>query len=137
MFKGDSQWILAVNMLYFDHFIPLCYSALPLPSCPPLFSSFQYLSLCPLPAQMWNISTLLAIVLSSFPSSPEFNSVVLPLNTCSACGWVDDSVCFCVYVYLLDLSSTYEKKHGFCLSESGLLHLTWWPPIPSIYFQTM
>jgi hypothetical protein len=34
------------------------------------------------------------------------------------------------------LSTTSERKCVLCLSESGLLHLTWYPSIASIYLQT-
>jgi hypothetical protein len=54
---------------------------------------------------------------------------------CSLYKCVHDHVWFCVYVYLLDLSSTYKRKCGFWLSEPDLFHLTWCLPIPSIYLQ--
>jgi hypothetical protein len=40
----------------------------PLPSYPPLFGSLQYISLCCLPAQMWNILILLTLYHSLFLS---------------------------------------------------------------------
>jgi hypothetical protein len=68
---------------------------------------------------------------------PEFHRAVPLVQTCSTSEVVYDHVCFCVYVYLLDLFSTYERKScGLCFSEPGLLHLTWCPPIASIYLQT-
>jgi hypothetical protein len=87
---------------------------------------------------------------------PEFHRAVLLLQTCSTSEFVCDQVCFCVRVYLLDLSSTHERKHvafvflsfffsasqfsfilfGLCVSEPGLLHLTLCPPTVSIYLQT-
>jgi hypothetical protein len=45
------------------------------------------------------------------PSSPKFQGVVRLLQTYSTYKCVNDHVCFCVYVYILDLSSTYERKH--------------------------
>jgi hypothetical protein len=33
------------------------------------------------------------------------------LPTYSPCRFVCDHVLFCVHIYLLDLSSTYERKH--------------------------
>jgi hypothetical protein len=42
---------------------------------------------------------------------PKCHVVVPLLQTCSTYKCVYDNVCFCVYVYLFDLSFTYEKKH--------------------------
>jgi hypothetical protein len=39
-------------------------------------------------------------------------------------------------VFVLGLSSTYERKHvAFWLSEPGQLHSRWCSPVPSIYLQ--
>jgi hypothetical protein len=46
--------------------------------------------------------------------------------------FVYDHVCFCVYVYLLALSSTYQRKHVAFV----FLILANCPPIASIYFPT-
>jgi hypothetical protein len=46
----------------------------------------------------------------SFPSFPGFHRVIL-LQTCSTYQFVYEHACFYIYVYLLDLSSTYERKH--------------------------
>jgi hypothetical protein len=69
---------------------------------------------------------LLTIILISFPSSPEFHRIVPLLQTCSIFKCVYDifniytyiyNMCLFLYiiyticVYLLDLSSTYERKH--------------------------
>jgi hypothetical protein len=43
-------------------------------------------------------------------------------------------MCICVYIYLLDLSSTYICD--LCPSKPGLLHLAWCSPVPSICRQT-
>jgi hypothetical protein len=64
---------------------------------------------------------------------PKFHIVVPLLQTCTIYKFVCDHVCFCVYVCLLDLSSTWEKTCGLCLSEPGLLHLPRYPPVISIY----
>jgi hypothetical protein len=48
---------------------------------------------------------------SSFLSFPELHRVVPLLQTCSTYEFVHDHACFCVYVYLLDLSPMYERKH--------------------------
>jgi hypothetical protein len=52
-----------------------------------------------------------SIILFSFPSFPEFHREVPLLKTCSTSEFVYYHVCFCVYVYLLNLSSMYERKH--------------------------
>jgi hypothetical protein len=49
---------------------------------------------------------------------PEFHRVVPLLQTCSTTEFVFDHACFCVYVYLLDLSSMYERKHAAFVSLS-------------------
>jgi hypothetical protein len=109
MFKGVSQWIPAVSLLYCGQFNPCLTLYLP----PPLFTSFQCTSLCPLPAQMWCFMILwCSIILFSFPSFPEFHRVVPLLKTCSTSEFVYDHVWFCVCVYFLDLSSTCERKHA-------------------------
>jgi hypothetical protein len=54
------------------------------------------------------------------------------------------SVCVCVwsclflYIYLSfgSIFHIWEKTCVLCLYESSLLHLTWYPPIASIYLQT-
>jgi hypothetical protein len=50
-------------------------------------------------------------ILFSIPSFPKFHRVVPLWQICSTSVFVYDHVCFCVYVYILDLSSTYERKH--------------------------
>jgi hypothetical protein len=77
-----------------------------------------------------------SVIPFSFLSLPEFHSVVPLSQTCSTCVFVNDHICFCVYVYLLDLSSAYERKRASFLSEPDLLHLTWCAPIAFIYLQT-
>jgi hypothetical protein len=42
---------------------------------------------------------------------PEFHKIVPVLLTCSTYELVYDHTYFCVYDYLLDLSSMYERKH--------------------------
>jgi hypothetical protein len=37
--------------------------------------------------------------------------IVPLLQTCSTYMFAYDHVCFCAYIYLLDLCSTYERKH--------------------------
>jgi hypothetical protein len=51
------------------------------------------------------------IILIFFPLS-QFHSVVPLLKMCSIFKLPYDHVCFCLYVYLFDLFSTYERKHA-------------------------
>jgi hypothetical protein len=50
------------------------------------------------------------------------------LQTCSFYMCIHDLVCICVYIYLLDLSSTYEGKHLTFVSKGSLRlkYLTRW-----------
>jgi hypothetical protein len=107
-----------------------------LPLCP----NFQQLSI-----HIFISSTFIYIIIYflvdalsftfSFPPSPKFHRVAPLLKTCSTYESVY-GVCFCVYVYLLDLSSTYGKKHVAFVFLSWLLHLTWCSPIATINLQS-
>jgi hypothetical protein len=75
------------------------------------------------------------IILFYFPSFPEFHRVAPLLKTCSTC------LCMIIlgFVYMFIFGSVFhiwEKTYGFRVSDSGLLHLTWCPPVASIYLQT-
>jgi hypothetical protein len=109
MLKGGSQCFLALNILYFGQCNLSVLLSLTPSLLPPLFNSFQYTSLQPLPAQTWSISILLTIILFSFPSKE--NSVVPLLPTHSTYRCVYDHAWFCVHIHLWDLFSTYERKH--------------------------
>jgi hypothetical protein len=52
------------------------------------------------------------VILFSFPSISKFHRVGPLLQACSTNEFLYDHVCFCVYVYLLYLSPTYERKHA-------------------------
>jgi hypothetical protein len=112
LFKGISQWISAVIILYFCPFNPFHYSPLSLSSHYTFLDSFQYISLCLLMMlcyvfwYCWG-----AIILSSLPSFLELHKVVPLLETCSTYEFLYNHVCVCVYVYLLDLSSMCESKY--------------------------
>jgi hypothetical protein len=85
----------------FWSFQPFRYSALPIyPQSLPIFSSFQYTSLCSLSSQILCFTILLMLFLFSFPSFPEFHIVVPLIQTCSTYEFVYNHVCFCAYVYL-------------------------------------
>jgi hypothetical protein len=126
-----------VNLLYFGLFNPSITLPYPFTSYPPFFNSFQYTSLYPLPSHLMlcNITDALSF---SFPfplslSSTEYFHYykhVLHLNLDMI------TLVICALVYLLYLSSMYERKHAAFVFLSGLLHLAWCPPIVSIYLQT-
>jgi hypothetical protein len=86
---------------------PFHYSPLPFPSQSPFSNRFQYILLYPLPILCFMILLTLSLFLSSFP---ELHKVDTLLQTCSTCEFIYP-VWFCVYAYLLDLSSTNERKH--------------------------
>jgi hypothetical protein len=46
-----------------------------------------------------------------FPLLSEFHRVLPLLQICFIYKWIYDHVWFCVYIYLLDLYSTSERKH--------------------------
>jgi hypothetical protein len=111
MFKRVSQCIPTMSIPYFGPFNPFHCSPLPLYFRPLIFNSFQYLSLYPLPSQMLCFSVLLILILFSFPSFPKSHRVVPLLQTCSTYEFIYAHICFCGYVYLLGLSSMYNRKH--------------------------
>jgi hypothetical protein len=52
-----------------------------------------------------------SIILFSFSSFPKFHRIVSLLKTCSTYEFVYYHACFCIYIYLLNLSSMYKRKH--------------------------
>jgi hypothetical protein len=76
-----------------------------------IFQHLSYISLYPLPSQLLCFTILLSIILLSFLSFPKFHRVVPLSQEWSTYEFVYDQVCFCVYVYLLDLPFMYEGKH--------------------------
>jgi hypothetical protein len=50
------------------------------------------------------------------------------------CNWSCLFVCICLSFGSIFL--VWEKTCGLCLSEPGVFHLTWCPPVASIYLQT-
>jgi hypothetical protein len=94
-----------VGIPYFGPFLCLT----PLPP-----THFQQLSILILTSSTFTSCfkvLLCSVVLFSFPSFPEFHRVVPLLQSCSTFEFVYDHAGFCVYVYLLDLSSMNERKH--------------------------
>jgi hypothetical protein len=144
MFEGVSQCIPVVDILYFGPFNPFHYT--PLPLYLPLLIFQQILKHILRSSAFTDVmfyDIVDALSFSSFPSFSEFHRIVPPLQTCSTYEFVYGHARFCEYAYPLDLSSTYERKYvtfvfflsDLCLSDSGLLHVTWCPPIVSITFK--
>jgi hypothetical protein len=157
MFKGISQCVPTVSLLYFGQFNPFRCSPLPLPShhhystaqfipfhCspytylpPPLFNSFQYTSLYPLPAHLMLCDITDALSLSfPLPTSPSSKE---QFHYCKHVLHMSLSMIMLVFVYTFIFGSIFyvwEKTSSLCLSEPGWLHSTWCPPIASIYCQT-
>jgi hypothetical protein len=112
MFKGVSVHIPSVDILYFRLFSPFHCSPLPLYLWTPFSTALNthtyilYLHGCYVLWYYW-----CSINLCSFPSFPEFHGVVLLWQICSTSEFVYDHDFLCVYVYLLDLSSMYERKY--------------------------
>jgi hypothetical protein len=138
MFKRVSQCFSIVGICYFCPFNPFHYLPYLFTSHHHVSTAFSthpyilYLHRCYILQYYW-----CSILLFSFPSFPKFHRVVPLLQICSTYEFVYCHACFYVYVCLLDLSSMYEKTCGLCLSEPGLLHVTWYPPIAYISLQTI
>jgi hypothetical protein len=134
MLKGFSPCIPAVSTLYFVQFNPFHYSPLPLPFCSPtLFNSFKYIYYilyqhrCYLFLYCW--------FSFSFPFPPPQSSIeqfhyykqVLHVNLYMI------MLVLCICLSFGSIFHIWEKTCVLCLSEPGLLHLTWSPLIASIY----
>jgi hypothetical protein len=112
MFKGMSQCMPTVGILYFGPFSPFHYSPLPLYLPPPIFQQFSIhilISSTFTSYVLWYYWC--STILFSFPSFPEFHRVIPLFQTCSTSEFVCGHACFCPYVYLFDLSSSYEINH--------------------------
>jgi hypothetical protein len=57
------------------------------------------------------IPTVSILYFVLFNPFTEFHRVVPQSQTCSIYEFVYNHACFCVYIYLLDLSFTYERKY--------------------------
>jgi hypothetical protein len=115
MFKGVSQCMPTVDLLYFGPFNPFHYSSLTsLSPTPPIFEQLSIhilISSTFTDLMFYNITDALSF---SFPFPfPKFNRVVPLFQTYSTYEFVYDHTCFCVYVYLLYLFSMNERKHVF------------------------
>jgi hypothetical protein len=69
---------------------------------------------------------------------PEFHGVVSLLQTCFISEFayvIIMLVLVCIFIFG-SIFHVWEKTCCFCICEPGLVHLTWCPPIVSIYLQT-
>jgi hypothetical protein len=111
MFKGVSQCMPTMGVLYFGLFtssISLSYPLLPILHFSTAFNTHPYILYLHI---LFRWYYWCSIILFSFPSFPEFHRIVPLFQTCSTFEFVYDPAWFCVYVFLLDLSSMYERKH--------------------------
>jgi hypothetical protein len=104
------------SILYFGPFNPFHYSPLPFYPHASFFNSFKYTSLYLLPSYLmfYDITDGLSFSFpfSFSPSSIEKIHIYKHVQHMSLCMIM---LVLCVCLYLLDLSSTYERKRGFCL----------------------
>jgi hypothetical protein len=98
MFKGVSQCMPSVGVLYFGPFNPFHYSPLPL-YLPPIFQqlSIDILISSAITDVMFYFITDAPSFSFLFPLSPS--SLEYMLQTCSTAEFVYGHVCFCIYVY--------------------------------------
>jgi hypothetical protein len=136
MFKGVSWHIPTVGILYFAPLNPFQYSPLPLHFPHPIFQQLSVhilISAIFIDVMFYNVTDALSFF---FP---------FPLSS-SSCHYYKNVLHMSLYMIMLVLCiclsfgficHVWENTCGLCLSEPGLLHLTWGPPIASIYLQTI
>jgi hypothetical protein len=115
MFKGMSQYMSTVGILYFGPFNSFNYSVTPLPP-PPIIQHFSIHILISSTFTSYIVRYYgCSIILFSFPSFPKFPRIVPLLQTCSTFQFVYDYACFYVYVYLwIYLPQMRENIQLFC-----------------------
>jgi hypothetical protein len=116
MFKGVSQCMHIVGVLYFSQFSPFEYSNLPLYLPCHVFQQFLIHILISCKFTSYGMLYYWCfIILFSFPSFPEFHRVDRLLQTCSISEFVYVHACFCTYVYLwICLLFMRENMHLLC-----------------------
>jgi hypothetical protein len=93
MFKGVSQYIPTVRILYFGPFNPFhCSSPLPFYLPPSIFNTCPYILCLQRCYVLWHCWCF--IICFSFPSFPEFHKVIPLLQKCSTYEFVCDHVWF-------------------------------------------
>jgi hypothetical protein len=104
----------------------------PFTSHPPFATAFNNASLYPLPSHLMLYCRTDALSFSFLSSMESFHCSKHVLH-------MGLYMIMLIFVYMFIFGSIFhiwEKTCGLCVSEPGLLHLTWCPPIPSIYLQT-
>jgi hypothetical protein len=128
MFKGISQCIGAMKMLYFGQLKSLYYLPLSLPSAtyyPAVFSTFcyvPYLCRCEVFWYCW-------LLVSFLTPSPWVPYVFPLLPTFSTCTCVFDHFWFCVYIYFWIYLPNMRENMKLLSFLTFLLHLTRCPTI--------
>jgi hypothetical protein len=136
MFKGVSQCMPTMDVLYFGLFSHFDCSPLPLYFPPPIF---QLLSMHILIAFTFTSYVILyywySIIFFSFPSFPwvpqSFHCYKHVLNL-SLYMIMFVFVCMIIFGSIFHIE---DKTCRFCISDPGLPHLAWFSPIASIYLQ--
>jgi hypothetical protein len=111
VFKGVSQCMPPLDMLYFSLFSPFHYT-------PPFLNSFQYTSLNPLPSQMLCFMILLmlyhSIFLSLFPQVPYNSSTTT--DTFCICICICSCLFLCIYMFIVWIYLPCMRKSMWPLS---------------------
>jgi hypothetical protein len=116
MFRGLSQCMSSVGVLYFGLFSLFEYSSLPFYFPSPVFQLLSihiFTSSTFTPYDMWYYWC--SIILFSFLSFSEFHRVVPLKQMCSTTEFVYDHAYFCVYIYSwIYLPCMKENMHLLC-----------------------
>jgi hypothetical protein len=106
------------------------------------FSAFHYTSSCTDALCFNSIHSLsfsfsLPLLQSPFRQAHYYNHVFSLSQSLSLSLYIRSYIYLCVYLSYRSSFHTWEKTCDLCLSEPGLLHLTWCSPVASIYLQTI
>jgi hypothetical protein len=107
----------------------------PFSSQPSFFNSFQYTSLYALPSHLMRFYWWSIILFSFHPSPSSIDWFHCYKHVLYLCLYM----IMLVFVHMFICGSVFhiwEKTCSFCVSNTGLLHLTWCPPTASVYLQT-
>jgi hypothetical protein len=113
-------------MHYFGLFKPFHYSPLPLYLPPPFSTAFNthpYILYLHILCFMILLMHYHSLFLSLFPQDPQSSSTIVNMVYVWVCIWSFLFLCIC-----LSFGTIFHKTCGLCVSEPGLLHLTWCPP---------
>jgi hypothetical protein len=131
LFKGFA---LAFHLQIYCTFIsitPLLFSlAFPLTLC---WSSAFNVFCCVLFLHRCNLFQHYSIILFSSPSCAYYPQTVPLLEKCLSIYVIWSWLYLCIHFSFGSIFHIWEKTCDPYLSEHGLFHLTWWPPVSSIY----